>query len=248
MTVSVTVDDEVLRWAPEWTKQVETSDLTTAGWEVTIPQPGALPGSQMSIRKQFKTADQLAAVLTEIDGPDGIFGDTSLLVTHEDATTNYDLSLMVNTSRSVADLIDPAAATLFGGNLFGGNLFGGNLFGVPAEELVDRAGTDLNDAVSLVVRVTVPQGSARLPKSGAFSLNEGGTKLLHLTSEYLDVELAEAIDTAEQTRSDARSLTLLVAFWWVVLAAVAVAIVVVVARAVQRRNDRARGLPRKVWM
>ena len=242
VTVSVVVDDEVLEWLPDWARQVETSDLVAAGWEVQISSSG----EKLSVQKPFSTDAQLAALLAEIGGPDGsangpangLFGDSELAVSYDGATSSYSLSLAVNLVHDVADLINPATA----------NLFGGNLFGVPTQELTRRAGQDLNETVGLVVRATVPQGEARLPISGTLRLNEGGTQQLLVTSEFVDDELAEALAAADQASTEATQRTLLVLLWWLALLAAASLGVYLYVKSVRRRRRLARELPRETWM
>ncbi len=256
VTVSVVVDDEVLDWAPDWAEQVETSDLVAAGWEVEI----SAAGEMLSVQKPFDSPDQLVALLSDIDGLGGIgegidkgigksdepagstgsvglFGDPELLVEYEGAVSRYSLSLLINLEHDVADLIDPGIA----------DLFGGNLFGVPTEELEKRAGKDLNETVGLVVRASFPQGSIRLPETGAFALNEGGTRQLQLTGEFEDSVLAEVIKSAEQARSEVTQQTVLSVLVWLALISAAVVGVYLYVQAVRRRRKLADELPNKIW-
>ncbi|HCB33641.1 MAG TPA: hypothetical protein DEP66_05620 [Acidimicrobiaceae bacterium] len=248
VTVSVQLDESVLRWAPDIAELVRTSDLPPAGWEVSTATAAdaaadaadtadPLSGLVLTARKQFHSADQLNDVLTEIDGAGGIFGPATLEIERDHATTTFDLTLEVRTHRDVFDMIDPSST----------GLFGGNPFGLPTADLETRAGRPLNETVSLVVRATTPNGWARLPDTGALTLGTDQTERLHVAGELFDADMDAAEQAARDARNEARLTTVLVVLWWAVLAVVAVGIVAIYVR-VARRRRLARAVPRDVWM
>ncbi len=243
VTMTVAVDDEVLEYTPDWTQQVETSDLVAAGWVVEV-SPG---GEMLTLRRPFSSAAELAALLADIGGgvdgdataagQRGLFSNVELLANYDGATSRYELSLDVNLQSGVEDFINPATA----------DLFGGNLFGVPTEELVRRAGKDLNETVNLVVQASVPQGSTRLPADGTLRLNEGGARQLRLASEFVDDELVQAFDEADLAQTKATQQTLLVLLLWLALASAAILGVYLYLQSVRRRKKLAVKLPRGLW-
>jgi len=145
-TVAVTVrlDQEATTRLGDPAAALSTADLTDAGWKVAPP---ATRGGALTLRavRPFGSPDELAAVLDEVGGTNGVFRDTSLSVGDSLASTTYDFRTTVRLTGSLDQLSDPELAKVLGDLPLGRT----------AEELAAE-GADVKDAARLTLQVTLP--------------------------------------------------------------------------------------------
>ena len=165
VTASVAFDAEVMAYIPDLDQILRLDDVMATGW--VIDQSRLDGGLVITLTKSFASQDQLAVVLAELEGPDGIFGRAELEARRNGAVTEYELVVDMRLERQVTDLIDPSIA----------DVLDGELFGTPVRELERRAGRPLDETVTLVVTADVPGGSGRFPEVGVASLGQGPDEL-----------------------------------------------------------------------
>ncbi|MDG2111029.1 MAG: hypothetical protein P8N02_00255 [Actinomycetota bacterium] len=215
VTALIVFDDEVIEHVPDLDQILRLDDVRATGW--VIDQSRSDGGLSVRLVKPFGSVDQLPAVLSELDGRGGLFGDAVMTVERSGAVVTYELVLQMSLDRSVTDLIDPRVA----------DVLDGELFGTPVSELERRAGGPLDDVVSLVVSVDIPGGSGRFPDTGSVGLANGGDQELVVLGEVVDDEIAAADAAAVDARDDvsrAATITLLV---WVIVAFLAVGYLII---------------------
>ncbi len=184
---------------------------------------------RVTTSRRFADPDELSQILTEVDqspdGSPGLFRGVSFVAARDGARVLYDLTVTVGLDRPVAGLVNPATA----------DALEGELFGLPIDEIEARAGAPLDELVTLVVQATVPQGAGRLPVDGVMTLNEGGTRVLRVSGELFDAEIAGADAEAERLAERASRGARIAVIWWIVLGLVVVVAVVVALRSRRRR-------------
>ena len=229
VTVEITFDEEVMRWAPDLGELIVTDGLV--GWDVRQFVEPTPAGERLSVTasKRFSTPGALAEVLAEIDRPAdgsaGLFRSATFVGSRDGARVLYDLAVTVGLDRPVSGLVNPATA----------DALEGELFGLPIGDIEQRAGAPLDELVTLVVRATVPQGAGSLPAEGALRLNEGGVRELRVSGELLDAEVVAADAEAERLAERASRGARIAVIWWIVLAAIVVIVTFVAIRGRRRR-------------
>ena len=230
VTVEVVFDEEVLRWVPDLDELVVADDLV--GWDVSPPQVSDTSDGQrlaFVASKRFGSPAELADVLAEIDrapdGSAGLFRSATYVGSRDGALVRYELTVTVGLDRPVSELVNPATA----------EALEGELFGMPIADIEARAGAPLDELVSLVVQASVPNGSGRLPESGAMTLNEGGSRELRVVGELVDAEIAAADAEAERLAQRASRGARIAVFW-----GIAVAIIAALLMGLAIRNRRRR--------
>ena len=230
VTVEITFDEEVMRWAPDLGELIVTDGLV--GWDVRQFVEPTPAGERLRVTasKRFSTLGELAEVLAEIDRPAdgsaGLFRSATFVGSRDGARVLYDLAVTVGLDRPVSGLVNPATA----------DALEGELFGLPIGEIEQRAGAPLDELVTLVVRATVPQGAGSLPAEGVLRLNEGGVRELRVSGELLDAEVVAADAEAERLAERASRGARIAVIWWVVLAAVVLLVTVIALRGRRRRR------------
>ena len=145
VTVTVQFDPDAATRVPEIASGLRTADLTAAGWSVTGPGR-TNAGVTYAATKGFRTTAELAAVLTELTGPDGFLRDISLTRTRSFAKTTWTFSANADTSKGVAALSDSPLAGLLGGAPLGRD----------QAALEAELGAPLNSLVNTTFTVTLP--------------------------------------------------------------------------------------------
>ncbi len=229
VTVEVSFDPDVMQAVPDLAELLVFDDLV--GWDVSQQLEHAPVGERLRVvaSKRFGTPAELAEVLAEIDQPAdgsaGLFRSATFVGSRDGARVLYELSVTVGLDRPVAGLVNPATA----------DALEGELFGLPIDEIEARAGAPLDELVTLVVQATVPQGAGRLPVDDVMTLNEGGTRVLRVSGELFDAEIAGADAEAERLAERASRGARIAVIWWIVLGLIVVVVVVVALRSRRRR-------------
>ncbi|MBS1836487.1 MAG: hypothetical protein JST64_02185 [Actinobacteria bacterium] len=145
VTVTVDLDAAAARQLGD-PKALALGDLTTAGWKLTGPVPRR-EGLRIVAVRTFRSSDQLAAVMDEIGGTDGMFRGTSLRTEERFARSSMQFRTSVHVSGDLTDLSDPKLSKLLGGLPLGRT----------PEELAALGAGSPSTAV-LTVRVVLPGG------------------------------------------------------------------------------------------
>ncbi len=230
VTVVATFDDEVVAAVPDLDRIVRFDDARAAGWSVDVA-PGATE-LVVTLGKPFASIDQLAPVLMELDGPEGLFEDAVLSTGRRGGEVDYELRVVLALDRHVAELVEPAV----------GSLLDGEPLGTPVAELEERAGASLDDTVSLVVVARVPGGEARFPATGTVGLADGGRHELVATGRITDEAIAAADRAAADARDDVSNAMTATVVALAAATTLAVAALVVTRPRSRRRRSGARTL------
>lgn len=227
VTALVVFDDEVLEHVPDLDQILRLDDVRATGW--VIDQSRRDGGLAVRLVKPFGSVDQLPSVLSELDGPGGLFDDAGMMVQRNGSVTTYELRLSLSLDRPATELIDPGIA----------DVLDGELFGTPIAELERRAGGPLDEALSLVVTVDIPGGSGRFPEAGAVSLADGGEHTVVVVGEVVDDEIAAADSAALDARDAVSRGAVITLVVWVIVAFLALGFLII------RRSRRAHRDPRR---
>lgn len=214
VTVDVVFDEGVVAAVPDLDERIRLGDLSDAGWDLTsaVPDDGGL---RVTARRSFSSIEQLDSVLAGIDGPDGLFAGSGLVAERRDEVVTYRFHMDVSLDRTVTDMVNPAIAAALGGEPFG----------IPTAELEQRAGGPLDEAVSLVVRASVPGGSGELPESGVLTLAEVGDRRFEVTGQVVDEAIRAADADADAARAAVPRAVGWLLIWWFVLGVVTVIVI-----------------------
>lgn len=208
--VSAGFDDEALARAGD----LRLDDVRAAGWEVTGPQkePDRDSSGRMWVNasKNFASPEQFSAIMSELNGPDGVFRDFHLRRTTGFGKVTYTVTGTIDPSRGLDSFSDTEVA----------QLLGGNAFGRPTAELADDAKN-----LSMVFGIVLPDDL-----KGATDRGEGRR------GEW-DVVLGDDPTTIAVRSTDAQGGARL---WTAAAALLAIAALVCVALAVTRRSHTPR--------
>ncbi|UDY34462.1 hypothetical protein [Dermatobacter hominis] len=122
-------------------------DMTSAGWEVD-PPAARDGGLRIVAVRTFATPEQLASVLDEVGGADGVFSGTSLELSDGFAGSSTEFRTDLALSGDPAQFSDEQLTQVLGGLPLGRT----------PEELA-LLGADRPDAATLTVRVSLPGGA-----------------------------------------------------------------------------------------
>lgn len=143
--VVVTLDRTAAERLGDPATALRLDDLREAGWETDEPSRPDGGGLVVVVRRPFAAPDQLAGVLDEIGGTDGIFRETELSISDSFSSTTYEFRSSVELTGSLEQFSDAELAAA--------------LDGLPlarsAEELAAEGATE-PDAATLRVDVQLP--------------------------------------------------------------------------------------------
>ena len=209
--VAAALDEAAADRVPQLADQLEVEDLVATGWSVTGPAVEGDGRTWLRAAKPFASVEAASAVLDEVSGADGPFGDLavrrapSLLRDrwHLDGTVDLTAGIAAFSDEGLRDRLD------------------GTDVGLTDEELAAQAGVPLTEAVTFSVAVDLP-GEVR-------SNGDGGPS----RAAWRPV-LGEALDvTATGSRLNATVAGLLA-----VAAAAALALLVLLVRRARRWRRR----------
>ena len=117
--VNAGFDDEALARAGD----LRLDDVRAAGWSVTGPQKeldrDASGLMWVHATKGFTGSEQFTAIMSEINGPNGIFRDFRLVRSTGFAKVAYTVTGTIDPARGLESFSDPEVAQLLGGNALG---------------------------------------------------------------------------------------------------------------------------------
>lgn len=113
--VSVELDADAAGQLGDPAAAVSADDLRAAGWSVADPDMLDGGGVRFTADRSFATPDQLAAVLDEVGGTDGVFRDVELAIEDRFGETEYRLGAQVVLTGSPEQFSDDGLAAQLDG-------------------------------------------------------------------------------------------------------------------------------------
>lgn len=144
VTVTASLDAEAATQLGD-PAQLSFQDLATAGWTAEPAEEVDGGGLRIRVRRRFASPDELASVLAEVGGRDGVFRDVGLDVTDALASTDYRFRADIRVTGDPAQFGDPDLTAALGGLALGRT----------PEELA-ALGTADADAATLTLSVRLP--------------------------------------------------------------------------------------------
>ena len=102
------LDDEARRELGDPAKELRLDDLKAAGWDVAGPDQEEDGLTWVRVAKRFATPDDAARVAAELSAPDGPFRDFRLQRSRTFFKTRTSFTGLVDLSKGLAGLSDPA--------------------------------------------------------------------------------------------------------------------------------------------
>jgi FMN phosphatase YigB (HAD superfamily) len=149
VTVEVRLDAEAAARVPDLATELQTADLTDAGWVVTGPDTEDEGAVTISVSKPFANPAEGTLVLAEVAGPDSPFSDLTLATSHPFGRTTSTFSGSVEFTDGVKGFAEAELTTLLNGQPFGGNL----------DLLEVETGLTAEEQTSFTVDVVIPGAS-----------------------------------------------------------------------------------------
>ncbi len=147
--VAVGLDAEAVAKAGDLRAQLRVDDLKAAGWTVTGPTGEADGYTWVRATKPFADAAGAAAVLDEVNGPDGAFGGWTVKKTSSPLSTSYSVTGAVDLTKGLETFSDAKLDQSLGAEGLGGTI---------AQIEADQ-GRPVSDMVDVEITVTVPGAS-----------------------------------------------------------------------------------------
>jgi len=146
VTAAVGLDAEAVTELGDPATALRVDDLRQAGWEVEPPRTEDDGLTWVRASKPFAGPEQAAAVLAELNGPDGPFRDLRIVRTKSLTRSRTTFTGTLDLSRGLAGLSDPELATALGDVDLGLDL----------ESLRRRFGEELARTVKVQVTAGLP--------------------------------------------------------------------------------------------
>lgn len=217
LELALALDDDAVSRRPGLLEELDLSDLTDTGWEVTGPAEEADSDTWIRARHPFGTPEELSTLVAEVAGEDGPFRDFELSRDDAFAESTYRFDGTVDfTAGAGALVVDPALAEA--------------LDAEPIELLEQRLGEAIDEMVEVQVAVQLP-GSV---ESNAVTRADNGAVW---RPSVVEREVVEMQATGTVSRSDRL-------VWSGVAAGAALALVLyLLIRAAAWRRSRRRATP-----
>ena len=143
LELAVALDDDAMARRPGVLDDVDLSDLTDTGWEVTGPAEEADGYTWIRARHDFATPEELGTLVEDVAGPEGPFRDFRLTREDEFAESRYRFDGTVDfTAGAGALAADPELAEA--------------LEAEPIELIEERLGAAIDEMVEVQVAVRLP--------------------------------------------------------------------------------------------
>lgn len=149
VSVGVGLDPDATSRVPDVAAALRVDDLRAAGWDVTAPRVEDDGHTWVRASKPFADPDGFAAVMGELTGPEGALRDFALTEERSFARTTWEVTGTVDLAGGLEAFTDADLAELLGGEPLGASV----------EELEADLGEPLADVFTLLVSVTMPDGS-----------------------------------------------------------------------------------------
>jgi hypothetical protein len=142
VSIDLVADADLLAKAPSAVSDLRLDDVRQAGWEVTGPAPTPDGGSSIRLAKPFHSAEEAAAVVAEINGPQGPLRDMRFARSARFARIDITVNGAVQWEGGLAAFSDSALTSALGRT--------------PLEQEVAASGVAPEDALALTVTVKMP--------------------------------------------------------------------------------------------
>jgi FMN phosphatase YigB (HAD superfamily) len=188
VTVTVVADAAAVELVPDFPDDIRFDGLEDAGWTVEDPVIGGAGSMTVVVSKPFAEADALPGVLTELAGEGVVFADVQLL--REDDFAMVGLS-PATTEYRLTGTVDPGPDL----QLLGAAVLSPPL-GRSVDEIVAASGTPLEDALGLLVAVSMP-GDVTVPDSAAGAPDVDGdtaTWVFSYGDEPVDLDASASVE------------------------------------------------------
>ncbi|MFN2505743.1 MAG: hypothetical protein ABR540_16175 [Acidimicrobiales bacterium] len=178
------LDAEALRELGDPNKELRLDDLRQAGWDVRGPEAEGDGLTWIRAGKRFETADEAAQVAAELSNADGPFREFRLERTKGFLRTRMKFTGLVDLSKGLAGINDPAVQERLGDADLGLDLAG----------LQHRFGADLDRGVRVRVEARLPgdmeagPGVTRVGGGVAWQPAAGSSTRLEATSESWNLQ------------------------------------------------------------
>ena len=144
--VGVGLDEAAAARVPQLADQLEVGDLVAAGWAVTGPVVEADGRTWLRAAKPFASVEAASAVLDEVSGADGPFGDLAVRRAPSLLQDRWHVDGTVDLTGGLAAFSDEGLRARLDGTDVG----------LSDEELAAEAGVPLEEAVTFSVAVDLP--------------------------------------------------------------------------------------------
>ena len=115
VVVTARLDAEAAGRLGDPTTALRTDDLVAAGWRVDEPVGGDDGALTLRVARDFGSPDQLATVLDEVGGVDGVFRGAELSIEDGFAATAYDFTTSVELTGDLEQFGDAFLTSSLGG-------------------------------------------------------------------------------------------------------------------------------------
>ena len=149
VTVAVGLDREALSRVGDLRSQLHVADLEAAGWKVTGPTSASDGDTWVRASKHFATPAQLGEVMSEVNGPQGMFRDWKVSKSSSPWSTSWTATGTVDLSKGVEALSDPQLDRALGSTGYQGVI----------DDIEKREGKPIDQMVDVTVSVSVPGAS-----------------------------------------------------------------------------------------
>lgn len=140
LTVTITVDDQVMAAAPEIAADVRLDDLQAAGWttEAVTTVDG---GARLVLQRPFDTPEQATTLLAGLNGPNGPFQAVALQRDASRSAVEHRLTGRLQVDRGLEAFADPALLSAVGADPWAAEI---------------AAGSDLEQALGITFEAIMP--------------------------------------------------------------------------------------------
>jgi hypothetical protein len=149
VTVAVGLDHDAVSQVGDLRSQLHVDDLKAAGWTVTGPTLESDGYTWMRATKPFENPAQVREVMSEVNGPDGMFRNWNVSKSSSALSTSWTATGTIDVSKGVAALSDPRLDHALGASGYQGVI----------QDIEKREGQPIDQMVDVQVSVEVPGGS-----------------------------------------------------------------------------------------
>lgn len=214
--VAAALDEAAAARVPQLADQLEVDDLVATGWRVVGPATEGDGRTWVRAAKPFASVEAAAAVLDEVSGPEGPFGDLAVRREPSLLRDRWHVDGTVDLTGGVAAFSDEGLRARLDGTDVG----------LSDEELVAVAGRPVTEALTFSVAVVLP---GDVTSNGTDGGGGDDARWRPVLGQAVPIE-------ATSRRVHATTAALLA----VAAAAVAALVVVLVGRALRRRRPHGR--------
>lgn len=205
--------------------ELDVDDLDDGGWMVTGPEATSDGGTQLVLRTEDLSPEQLADAVAQLDRG-RLFDVRRAEAVAAVGVTDYALEIDALVDAVADDFSDDELRAVLDGRSFG----------TDRVEMERIAGTTLEEAVVLEVRVAVPGGATPVEGSATVDLADETAATASASSQIHDTRVELARAEAELARADVDDSWQRLARFWGAAAVLAV-VLLVVARLWRGRRE-----------